>query len=253
MLAGNMLMPKVLPVMTKVAPRMNVHIVVPSYNHWELTHELIWNLYRKERMEISSLLIVDNGSTDKEVADGLKWWTRDINMPYQFPINVLRIEENCGFLLASNRGLQDAVGILSNPGDIIILLSNDVQIHSKFIWQIRDILESKSRVVVGGKLYTSDTGWNTFGGKPPIQYLEGWILATTAAIWEHLGYFDERFAPYDYEDIDLSMTATKLGYELVPLNNVGLVHLGGQTIGFNDARLEITNQNKEKLKEKWSL
>jgi GT2 family glycosyltransferase len=250
MLAGNMLMPKVLPVMTKVAPRMNVHIVVPSYNHWELTHELIWNLYRKERMEISSLLIVDNGSTDKEVADGLKWWTRDINMPYQFPINVLRIEENCGFLLASNRGLQDAVGILSNPGDIIILLSNDVQIHSKFIWQIRDILESKSRVVVGGKLYTSDTGWNTFGAIT-FPYLEGWLLATRACDWYELGYFDPIFAPQDYEDIDFSVTAFNAGYDLVPLNNVGLVHKGAATYGYNPEREANTIKNKEKFRQKW--
>ena len=249
MLAGNMLMPKTLPDMIAVAPRANVHIVIPSYNHWELTHELLWNLYRKEREMISSVLIVDNGSTDKEVSDGLKWWTKDINMPHQFPIKVLRIEENCGFLLASNQGLERVVWT-SNPDDIIILLSNDVQIHSKFIWQIHDIMETRPPSVVGGKLYTSDTGWNTFG-EITFPYLEGWLLAAKASDWEILGYFDPRFAPQDYEDIDFSTYALKLGYELVPLNNVGLVHIGAATYGYNPEREANTIKNKEKFRQKW--
>jgi len=66
-----------------------------------------------------------------------------------------------------------------------------------------------------------------------------------------IGYFDERFAPSDYEDVDLSTRALLWNWELVPLNNPGLYHIGGQSIGYTEERRKRTEENKKKFEMKW--
>jgi hypothetical protein len=190
---------------------------------------------------------MDDCSSDKEVESGLAWWKEHGLLPLQSHTSV----KNWGFLHTANAGLRivtrtDTV----SDGDIVILLSNDVLIHHSFINQIKEIL-ADSKKLVGGVLYSHDTGWNKFGDKL-FPYVEGWLLATTVAGWKELDYFDENFAPYDFEDVDLSTRAISMGYELVALNSPGLVHLGGQSIGYNEKRLAQTNINKKKFGEKWT-
>ena len=157
--------------------------------------------------------------------------------------------DNVGFLLSANSGLRTVCNN-ENPDDCVILLSNDVQIRGKFISQICDILESASPKLVGGILLNRDTGWNNLGGKI-FPYLEGWLLATRVRDWLNLGYFDETFVPHIFEDIDLSTTALLMGYEIIPLNNVGLTHLAGQTIIYSQERDELTRTNQKKFVAKW--
>ena len=221
-----------------------INIVIPTYGHWNLTHSQLWQLHRKEREHIDYVKIINNGSHDEdETANGLAWWRASKLLP----IYSITLDNNIGFVKASNMAMKDTIG---DPEDILILLSNDVLIHGKFISQIKTIFSENSKSLVGGVLYTRDTGWNNFNDKI-FPYLEGWLLATTLGNWAELNYLDERFSPNDYEDIDLSTTALSLGYELVPLNNVGLVHMGAQTIKYGDERLAQTNINKKKFEEKW--
>jgi hypothetical protein len=223
---------------------MNVHIVMPCKNHWELTHERLWELYRKERENISSILLIDDGSTDEEVKTGIQWW-KDNNM---LPVESFHLQSSVGFLLASNIGLKMKCSSVPEE-DIVILQSNDVKVMGKFVSQITGILTTPQRLV-GGILYSHDTGWNKFGDRI-FPYLEGWLLATNVNGWKALNYFDEYFAPQDYEDMDLSTTALMFGWELFPLNNVGLVHIGAQTYGYNTARETNTKINQKKFEEKW--
>jgi len=55
----------------------------------------------------------------------------------------------------------------------------------------------------------------------------------------------------DYEEIDISMTATQLGYDLIPLNSPYLKHLAAGTLGYTTERRAITEQNREKFFNKW--
>ena len=224
-----------------------VYIVIPCFNHWQLSHELLWNLYRKERENIDTVLVVDNASTDEDVKSGLEWWQD--RMGGGFPVKVTYNSENYGFLKSANIGLQEMC--MNDENDLVILISNDVLVYSKFISQIQLALVENPKSLVGGVLYSHDTGWNTFKGVT-YPYIEGWLLATTVKNWKELNYFDEEFCPCDFEDIDLSTKALKLGYQLVPLNNVGLVHKGAQTISYGAERLVNTLMNKTKFETKWA-
>ena len=220
---------------------MNI-LVIPVYKHYDLTHKLLFSLFQKERGKIGKIIVVDDCSEDKESSDGLDWWKTQWDV-----LEIVRNDENLGFLKTSNLGLKFAK---ANPEDIVILLSNDVIIHGEFLWQIEECLRDNVRALVGGVVYQKDTGWNKFGDKI-FPYLEGWLLATTQKGWEELGWFDERFAPFDFEDVDLSTTALSKSFSLVALNSPALRHMGGQSIGFNPKRVEQTKTNQKKFEEKW--
>jgi len=221
---------------------MKVSIVIPHKDHWELTHALLFSLFKLENQNIYEILLVDDGSQDSATIGGEQWWMH--NGMFTCPVRVIRLDENVGFLRAANKGLKKA------SGEVIVLLSNDVQIGEPFISKITATLTDNARRLIGGKLYSHDTGWNKFGDRL-FPYLEGWLLAATADGWKDLGYLDERFGISDYEDVDLSTTAISKGYELFPLNIGGIVHMGGQTIGYNDVRLARTLENQKIFRQKW--
>src|SRR5271157_1400999 len=102
---------------------MKVSIVIPSYNHWALTHTLLYSLYQLESEDLNEVVLVDDCSQEAEVVQGEHWW-KDNGMfkGRAIDFRCLRLELNVGFLKASNIGLKEATG------DIKILLSNDVTI-----------------------------------------------------------------------------------------------------------------------------
>ena len=226
-----------------------VHIIIPHYNNWGLTHSRLWELFKIAKNDIHSVTVVDDASTDSMTEGGLRWWAdMTTKLDGEFRVEALQLEENVGFLKASNRGIHYVIG-KSAPDDIIVLLSNDVKVMTNFIGQMTEILRQDQKVV-GGILYTHNTGWNKFGDKI-FPYLEGWLLAMKAKDWNLFGGLDERYVPCDYEDMDLSTSALSLGYELVPLNNPGLQHIGGQSIGYSDERFAQTKINQKKFEEQW--
>lgn len=215
-------------------------IVIPYYNHWELTHQALFDLYSHCRESIYEVVLVNDGSTEIMSYDGLEWWKKN----KMLPIRVLDMEENVGFLRASNAGIRKA------SGDIVVLLSNDVRVQENIITKIEKILEDDPASLIGGRLYTESTGWNKFGDKI-FPYVEGWLLATTKDGWKELGGFDEQFAPNDYEDVDLSTTAAHKGFTLCELLYAKVTHIGAQSIGYSSVREELTKKNQKKFEAKW--
>jgi len=215
-------------------------VVIPVYNHWNLTHQVLFDLYKTCRSSIEEVLVVNDASTDDDVYVGLQWWKKQ----GMLPLKVLNLKKNHMFLKAVNRGVNET------SGDIVIILSNDVRIWGNFCSAAKDVLSTFSDDMIGGRLLDFDTGWNVFDGHL-FPYLEGWLIGCTRELWNRVGGFDERFSPSDYEDVDFSTTVVSLGGRLIQLQRGNFEHLGGQSIGFNSKREAITNINKEKFKKKW--
>lgn len=216
---------------------MKVSVVLPYYNHWDLSHSLLFDIFTWCR-SVDEVVLLDNGSTEH---DGHAWWTKG----GMLPIKYVRLEENVGFLRGANRGMQEATG------DILILISNDVSVKDDIVSQIVRLLgETSQRVIVGGRYLGFDTGWNCFEGKI-YPYLEGWLLACHKEHWQELGGFDEQFCPNDFEDVDFSTNAIGKGFAMVGLENPKITHAGGGTLGFSDERRALTERNREKFREKW--
>jgi GT2 family glycosyltransferase len=202
-----------------------------------MCHQLLYDLYRWDRDNIDEVMLVDDASDDGSIG-GAVWWKKLL------PVRVFRFEENMGFLRSANKGLKKATG------DIKILISNDVRVYQPFVTQVMQLLKENQKQLIGNYFHADDTGWNKFADRL-FPYLAGYLLASTSTGWDDLEYFDEQFVPNDYEDIDISTNAIKLGYKLTSLNLSSIVHKGGQTITYGSEREKITNVNKRKFGEKW--
>lgn len=213
---------------------MKFSFVIPAYNNYSLLHTLLWDI-RQNCSPVYEIIITDDGN-DQETLDGLDWWTGLL------PVRHFRNKKPLGFLKNSNSGLRLATG------DVLCLVSTDVRIH-------KDIVDYSTNgkyaeCLFGGRYLNFDTGWNTFDGVM-FPYLEGWLLCASLSDWKRLDYFDERFAPHDMEDVDLSTKAKRLGIDLIDYPPEYVSHIGAQTIGYNPEREQITIENKKKFWEKW--
>ncbi len=215
---------------------IKVSFVIPFYNHWELTHQLLFDIVNQCK-DVDEVIVVNNGSTESH---GLAWW-QDSKL---LPLRVVSLVPNRGFLLGANEGLKASLG------DVTALISNDVRIRGNLSGVLRLTYTLHPRVVSGGKLYTGDTGWNNFNGVL-FPYVEGWMVAAGTDVWKELGYFDERYAPNDFEDVDLSTTARSKGLELVELPTGIAEHMGARTISYGPEREKLTKINREKFRQKW--
>jgi len=216
---------------------------MPFYNHWNLCHARLFELYRyaPENVEI---IVIDDASPEEEGQNGISWWQHDTD---HHKIRFYRNKENLGFGGAMNNGAKIA---LKYDAEILCFLSNDVVVSGDFITPIVDIVNNNPKVLIGNEVISYNAGWNTFGNIV-VPWVNGWFVACTAEAWKEIGGFDPIYGKYTYEDIDISTTAKMLGYELVALNSPFLKHLGAQTATYTDERMKITQHNREVYIQKW--
>src|SRR4030042_188175 len=130
-----------------------------------------------------------------------------------------------------------------------------ILIYDDFRTDIIELINEDNKMLVAGRVVDWEGGWNEFdidGKHYVIPYAEGWLLGCTKLAWKGLGGFDPIYSPYDYEDLDLSMKAMSLEYNIVGLNSDKVKHLGGATVyHINPNRIEITQRNRELFISKW--
>ena len=226
---------------------MKVSIVIPGFNRWDLTHRRLFELYNQITHKPYEIVYSDDASTDPSVLGGLKWWKTSGPMR----LRVVLGAKNKGFSHTCNAGIEHA------KGDVIVVLSNDVEVYGDFVTSIVDRLSMGEKTLIGNTLYDWDTGWNNLvinGKKTLFPYLGGYMIAATRDTWDDLGGFDaETYKRYDYEDVDLSTMAIRKGYALHAIKSPHLKHLSGQTIMTVDKNREKrTMKNRARFIEKWS-
>jgi len=193
------------------------------------------------------LIVVDNGSTDTKMNMMFYSLAQQASLnDWQMQYWTHRINENIGFGNGWNQSVH-----LAN-GEIVHLLSDDVRVFGDFIRPVSAALDNAPWALIGERMINYPAGWNQFGDDMPIAYLMGHYLAMRKETWEKLEGFDERYTPYDYEDVDLSMKAVKAGMPLIQLN-LPMEHLAAGTIGYNTERYEHTCKMRAKFAEKWGL
>jgi len=222
---------------------MKVSIVIPFLGRWELVHNRINELYRfvSDPVEI---VLVNDFSQDESIDGAVAWWQQS-KIPHS--VVYVKNEQNLGFGGSMNKGCSVATG------DVLILLSNDVEIHGNIVDTI--LSEISDEALFGDVLYPTTTGWNVLninGKQKLFPYLGGHLLACTRSVWDKLGGFDPIYGKFDFEDVCLSTTALFLGMKLVPLR-LPVSHMSGQTIRrLNPDRESYTIANRELFRIKWS-
>lgn len=204
-------------------------IVIPTWNGRELLARhlpsVMAELQRWERGSGAEgeLVISDDGSNDGTAAWLRAAWPR---------ARLDRSERNRGFAPAANAGVAAA------RGRLILLLNNDLELMPGALERIAGAFaaapelfgvtlraenESTGELETGGKCGRYRRGfwecWRNFevpteGAREESFALVGGFCAFRRALFLELGGFDAAFAPYYWEDVDLSYRARKRGWRL---------------------------------------
>ncbi len=149
----------------------------------------------------------------------------------------LRVEQNIrnlGFLRNCNRAAELATG------RHILLLNNDTTVHPGWLAPLVACAEADPRVgIVGARLLNADgtiqeaggiihrNGWGfpygrgqdaeapEYGFVREVDVVIGACMLITAACWNAVGGFDERYAPAYYEEFDFAFAARDRGWRVM--------------------------------------
>jgi len=217
-----------------VASARDVSIVIPTWNGRHLLERFLPSViaaaseYAQTTAASVEVVVVDDGSTDDSPS-----WLAERATTSPLPIRAVRQDRNLGFGMACNRGVAEA----RHP--LVLLLNNDVQIHAKTIAPLVArfdragasdplfavhcrVLDFDSHDQVGtGKVGGFRRGfirvhrsYVTSGpaiGALPSMFASGGSSMFDRARFLDLGGFDPLFAPFYFEDVELSYRAWKRG------------------------------------------
>jgi N-acetylglucosaminyl-diphospho-decaprenol L-rhamnosyltransferase len=219
-----------------------IDVVIVAFGRYELTDSCLRHL-SVQRPE-HRVILVDNGSTDDSAARVAAEWP---------DVHLERFAENRGFAEACNRG------VAAGTGEVVVLLNNDVDVHTDFLERLLAPLEEDAGVgsvaalmlqpeeqLIDSAGLAADV---TLAGFPRLQGLQAWqaeredpVLAgpagTAAAYrrtaWEEVGGLDEAIFAY-MEDFDLALRLRSAGWRAVLASDAVGVHLGSATHGHRSA------------------
>jgi len=226
---------------------MKFSIIIPNWNGEKLLKN---NLPAVFKSGVDQVIVVDNGSEDGSVAL-LK------NLQVQYPqLKTIFNQKNLGFARAVNQGVKEA------KNEIVVLLNNDVVPEEDFLKPLAKDFEDEKVFAVS--LNEPQWSWakgkwvkgfieHETGPKTKTPHLSFWANGGSGAfrksIWLELGGLDEIFAPFYWEDIDLSYRAWKRGFKILWEPQSVVHHQHETTIGlrFNQKYVDLIAQRNQLL------
>jgi O-antigen biosynthesis protein len=238
-------------------------IVIPVFNKAEFTFQCLRSLLNEVDFTKTEVIVVDNASTDET--------PRLLSRHSKF-LQVIRNEENRGFVDASNQGAAAA------QGKYLVFLNNDTEVLPGWLGRLVETIESDAAVGAVGSMLLYPDGWIQeaggivwndgeaqhygWGDSPDdprfnftreVDYCSAASLLIRTRLFQQLGGFDRRYAPAYYEDVDLCFGVRSLGYKVIyqPLSR--LIHFEGVTAGADTTQglKQFQVANREKFVEKW--
>lgn len=223
---------------------VKVSIVIINWNGYRDTIECL-NSLKIISYNNLSIIVVDNGSTDKSVLEIKKFHPE---------VNVIKLNSNTGFTGGANAGIRAA---LSNQADYIFVLNNDTLIDDEMLIH-RMVKYSEKHLDAGiispvvlnypeGKIWFDGGHLDRNTGiikcdergrdyeKPltksdkNVTFIYGCALFMRADLLRKVhGFYEPYFLTS--EESELCIKATDLGYKLVLLEDIYLYHKVAQSM-----------------------
>lgn len=198
--------------------KRSVDIIIPNHNGSELLRQNLPRVLKEAKTVDAKVFVCDDASSDTSV--------ETINC---FPqITLFQTRKRSGFAASVNRAIK------MTKGEIVVLLNSDVCPEKEFLLPLLPHFSDPGVFAVGCLDKSIEEGGTVYRGRGIGVFKKGflnhdrgdigksstlWVSAGSGAfrrsIWQELGGFDELFAPFYYEDIDLSYRAQKAGCKIV--------------------------------------
>jgi GT2 family glycosyltransferase len=198
--------------------------ITVNWNRADDTMECLQSLV-KSGLDSSSIIVVDNGSTDASV----ELISRE--MP---SVQIMKMGENLGYIKGVNRGISRA---LENGAQMILLINNDATVDPDAIDRLLEAAERRKVAgIIGPKIlyYGRNVIWFA-GGKfdwrwgfsshpgmdqvditedkeEKVDFITGCVMLVRREVFEEIGLFDESYWMYA-EDLDFCLKALSKGWE----------------------------------------
>lgn len=232
-----------LPASMPRAATPNVTVVIPVFNHIEVTAACLASVAAARCTMPFEVIVVDDASQD---ASAQRLATVD-------GLTVLRNDQNLGFVRSCNRGAAQA------RGEYLVLLNNDTEVTDGWLDRLLEVFALRpdaglvgARLVYpdgrlqecGGIVFRDGSGWNYGRGDSPdrpeyqvlreVDYCSGACIALRRDWFNAQGGFDERYAPAYYEDTDLAFRIRAAGLRVYVQPACTVVHHEGVSSGTDE-------------------
>ena len=269
----------------------SVSIVIPNWNGLHLLKQFLSsvisaaNNYSSSNKAQTEIVVVDDASTDASVEwliqsgfqivgdySGGDVFSRQSDMEdKRLILRLIRNEKNLGFGSACN------CGIAAARNGLIFLLNNDVKLSETAIEPLVQNFADQSVFAVHCRVYDLRTGRECGSGKLGsfsrgfLRVHRSYTVSEVAAgsldlisifagggssmydrnKFMEIGGFDELFAPFYWEDVELSYRAWKRGYRVKYEPRSIAYHMISSTIGGLAARRTARIQDRNRLIFNW--
>src|SRR3989344_3783985 len=194
-----------------------ISVIIPNYNGKNLLAENLPKVIKN--CPNCEIIIVDDASSDSSV----QYVTKNFSK-----IKIIINERNMGFSKTVNRGVEEA------NGELVALINSDVTPRKNSVTSVIPYFEDPDVFAIGlcdlshenGKIVKRGRGGAKFKRgfvshfAIPIKKGETFWVSGGSGVFDRgkfleLGGFDPIFAPFYWEDIDLSFRAAKKGYKCI--------------------------------------
>lgn len=237
--------------MSEYRKEYRVDILVRGWNNLDQTERCIRSVVENTPAPSYQITYVDNGSES---------WADLEHFMGKRDDQYILLPFNHGSVRAINVGLSLA---LFSDSEYILLLDNDTEIpQGDVTWLERLITYFDVDPRIGAVGATSDyvSGLQhvlslpqRLAGMAPIEapWLISFAMMLRKTAVEEVEFFDERYEPGNFEDIDYCVQLRDAGWKCAVADSVFVKHHGSQTFGKMDFN-ELLNANRGKLFAKWS-
>ena len=236
--------------MTTQAPR--VSIIIVTWNGLHLLKQCLPSVVATDYPNLE-IIIADNASTD-----GTETWVRK-----HYPsIRVIRHPENLGFSAGNNRAIEQATG------KYIVLLNNDVEVPSNWLWPLVQAMEADPLIgaaqpkflqfekrnwfeysgAAGGYMdkygypfnrgrlfFTVEKDIGQYDTSTNIFWATGAAMMLRKSALDQVGLLDEIFYLH-MEEIDLCWRLQRAGYRIRSVPTSQIYHIGGASLPRTNAQ-----------------
>jgi len=223
-----------------------ITVVIPTYNN---AVQFIKNLEYNLKLLHDCEVIVVNDNPHMSFEKKLE----------SYDVHVINHSKNKGFAGAVNTGIH------ASHGEYILLLNDDVQLQDNLFLNITSAFIKnpllfaisfaqieKNGVVVGKNILFWKNGFIQHSRSNNLKMGNtGWAEGGSAIFDKEkiklLGFFDEQFSPFYWEDIDISYRAKKYGFTVLFDPKIKVIHHHETTIGkqfSNDTIASVAYQNQ---------